>query len=160
MKILVVSDTHRRISPLIKTVENEKFDKLFFLGDDVEDGVEIANRLNIIEKYIVRGNGDFYANYPDKIVVEILGHRMLLVHGHKENVKLDLKQLMVLAKKENAESVFYGHTHIPLIDRVENILFLNPGSTTFPRGMDYKKTFAVLDVTKEHIWADIRNISK
>ena len=62
MKILVVSDTHRRISSLIKTVENEKFDKLFFLGDDVEDGEEIANRLNIIEKYIVRGNGDFYAN--------------------------------------------------------------------------------------------------
>jgi len=160
MKILLVSDTHRRISPLIKTIENEKFDVLFFLGDNVEDGEEIANRLNIREKYIVRGNGDFYTSYPDKIVVEMLGHRMILVHGHRENVKLDLKQLMVLAKKEDADSVFFGHTHIASIDRIEDILFLNPGSPTFPRGSDYKKTFAILDVTKDHIWADIRNISK
>lgn len=160
MKILVASDTHRRISPLVKTVANENFDALFFLGDNVEDGEEIAKRLNIAEKYIVRGNGDFYANYPDKLIVEMLGHRMILVHGHKENVKLDLRQLMALAEKEGAESAFFGHTHIASIDRLEDILFLNPGSPTFPRGGDYKKTFAVLDVTNEHIWADIRNISK
>ncbi|MBC7086996.1 MAG: metallophosphoesterase [Tissierellales bacterium] len=160
MKILVISDTHRKISPLIKTVNKEKFDCIFFLGDNVEDGEEIANRLKINEKYIVRGNGDFYADYPDKLLIELLGHKILLVHGHKEGVKMGLRELENQAKKENAQAVFFGHTHIPFIDKIEDILFLNPGSPTYPRGGEFKKTFSVVDITKDHLWADIRYITK
>ncbi|MDO4987814.1 MAG: phosphodiesterase [Synergistes sp.] len=56
------------------------------------------------------------------------GKKILMMHG--DNFPL----LRTMALKNNVDLAISGHTHIASITREENTIFLNPGSTTIPKG--------------------------
>lgn len=56
------------------------------------------------------------------------GRKVLMMHG--DNMPL----LCTLAQEAGADLVISGHTHVPSIMREGRIIFLNPGSTTLPKG--------------------------
>ena len=58
----------------------------------------------------------------------------MLCHGHQYDVKWGFDSLLKIAKDNNIDIVVYGHTHIPVYKKIDNIIFINPGSTTYPRG--------------------------
>ena len=78
----------------------------------------------------VRGNCDAEVDqmvlpFPildEKREIEADGKKILLVHGHHE---IDTTGFSV---------VMSGHTHIPVLEERDGVVFLNPGSTTIPKG--------------------------
>ena len=84
MKILIVSDTHRRDENLKFVIEEEKpFDMLIHLGD-VEGSEqwipEWAGEGCMMA--MVMGNNDFFSRLERELELEIGPHRALLTHGH------------------------------------------------------------------------------
>lgn len=147
MKILVVSDTHGNIDSVVHNMENMgKFDMLFHLGDYVEDGLNIGRAFNI-PTIIVRGNGDLLRpDYNFDELVEIKGKKIFLTHGHKNNVKQGITNLYYKALELNVDLVLFGHTHVPMIEKIDGLTIMNPGSPTYPRGFNRKNTVGILTI--------------
>lgn len=148
MKILVASDAHGNIDGLINSLGDEKFDMLFYLGDYVKDGLRISDILNIPYK-IVRGNGDYNVkNFSDDEVFELNGKKIFLTHGHKYNVSFGLENIYYKAKELKVDYVLFGHTHVPIIEKINDIIIMNPGSPTLPRTSDRQRTFGIIELGK------------
>ncbi len=151
MKILVVSDTHRRNENLKKVIEMVKpIDMLIHLGDG--EGVE-----NQISEWIgpdcilhmVLGNNDFFSDLPREVEVPIGNHRALLTHGHYYNVSLDVGELANEAQSRHCDIVMYGHTHKPFCEFRGDVMVMNPGSLSFPRQDGRKPSYVILEVDRE-----------
>lgn len=81
----------------------------------------------------VHGNSDTAAlreRLPETATVEFEGLRLVLAHGHRH----DRTSLGLLARQEGADVAVVGHTHTPGIETVGDLVVLNPGSYTDPRG--------------------------
>lgn len=150
MKIFVVSDTHGNIDEFISFAKKlDRPDLIIHLGDYSEDGYEIEKRMGI-DTIVVKGNCDFLDKRKTKEeeILNLNGKRIFITHGHRYHVKIDILNLFYKAREEKADVVLFGHTHIPLIFEEKGILFMNPGSTSFPKGIE-GKTFGFLDVGKQ-----------
>ncbi len=148
MKILVASDAHGHTADLIKFIGKEKFDMLFYLGDYVSDGKEISNILNIPYK-IVRGNGDqSICGFSDDEVFRLEDKTIFLTHGHKYNVNFELERIYYKAKEIEADYIFFGHTHVPIIEKIDHIIIVNPGSVFLPRTADRQGSFGIVEIGK------------
>lgn len=150
MRIIVVSDTHGRIDSFvksIKSIERPKF--IIHLGDYVEDGEKIQSITNI-ETVIVKGNGDYFnQKYEEDKLLEIEGKRFFITHGHKYSVRNRLDTIMYRGEELKADVILFGHTHIPIILEEANMMIMNPGSPSYPRGVEREKTFGIIDISKE-----------
>ena len=143
MKILIVSDIHGNFQNMKKVIENDSsFDYIYLLGDILSgpdiDGYhpeQLAEFLNVFKDKIVyvRGNCD---NYHMELLEFFVDHYFLtifvdqkmffLTHGH-------------LYSPYNLPSTPFdvflsGHTHIPVLEKKEDKIFVNPGSITLPKG--------------------------
>lgn len=147
MRILIISDTHGYTDDVISYIEsNEKPDMIFHLGDYVRDGIKIGKKFNIPIK-IVRGNGDYIEedfNYEE--IVQVKGIKMLLTHGHKYNINFSIDRLFYRGIELGVDYILFGHTHIPIIDRLKDIVLMNPGSPSRPRAIDKRKTLGIIDI--------------
>nr|WP_300004296.1 metallophosphoesterase [Tissierella sp.] len=151
MKILVVSDTHAKNKKLIDKVlaMEKKPDLMFHLGDYVGDGKTISKALGITP-IIVAGNGDHPSSgFKEEEVIEIQGKRIFLTHGHKLSVSLNINRLYYRAKELGADIALFGHTHVTMVEKVEDMIIMNPGSPSSPRGFLNKKTFGILEFGEE-----------
>ncbi len=124
MKIVITADIHNNFSDFLKIYETEKnVDYYFDLGDSLFSD-DIIDEYNIIG---VRGNADSNT-LPFFLVMELDGHRFLLTHGHLEGAYYSLSGMLNLAKENNCDVCFYGHTHLPKLDKIDSVQFINPGS--------------------------------
>ena len=67
-----------------------------------------------------------------------------------EIVKYGLDKIEAKAKSVEADIVIFGHSHTPLNFEKDNILYLNPGSTSLPRGVEYK-SFLIMNIENNNI---------
>ena len=127
MRILIISDSHGSTENVINYIEsNEKPDMIFHLGDYVRDGIEIEKKFNIPTK-IVRGNGDYMEedfNYEE--IIQVKDIKMLLTHGHKYNINFSMDRLFYRGIELGVDYILFGHTHISTIDRLKDIILMNP----------------------------------
>ncbi len=80
----------------------------------------------------------------DRQLIKAGGRTVLLTHGHRLHVDIDLEPLISTALMMDCDMTFYGHTHRPFWEETEGILVLNPGSCARPRG-GMPATFAVVE---------------
>lgn len=151
MKIGVISDTHGSVLSWEKSWEILKnSDIIIHCGDLFNHGpgnplpekyspkelLNIFNNLKI-PLLISKGNCDsevdeFFLNIPlsyPYLFYQINEIRILCSHGHI--FKKD--QWIEIGKKWKINILISGHTHIPVIEKMENILILNPGSPSLPK---------------------------
>ena len=151
MFIGVISDTHGIIkNPNILTKVKELIkgvDVLVHLGDYTSDIKYIVDEYKG-EVYAVKGNGDFGDKYPKEQIINVLGYNILICHGHSYRVNFRLNNLYYKAKELGVNAVFYGHTHVSLIEEYDGIMFLNPGSTSLPRGKS-KQSMGFFEISKD-----------
>lgn len=134
MRVGVISDTHGQIDRVVEKLDELDIDLLLHLGDHSEDGVKIGGKLKK-EVIIVRGNCDFYDGVnPLERIIEIEGRKIFMTHGHKYNIKKDIRNLYYRGKELEVDIVLFGHTHISYLFQEDNIKIFNPGSPTLPRG--------------------------
>lgn len=150
MRIFVVSDSHGNIEDFLnKIFTMERPDLIIHLGDYVDDGLKIAESTGV-ETIIVKGNGDyFHKDYNEDELVDIKGKKIFMTHGHNYNVRYGVNRLFYKGKELNADLVLFGHTHVPVVIEEDNIIIMNPGSSSLPRTYDREKTFALLEIEKD-----------
>ena len=146
MDILIVSDTHRVISDVVDLIRRRDFDIYVHLGDMVYDAEEIERITG--ERFIkIKGNNDFFdRDTPEEHILKVANYRIMLVHGHRQNVHYTKDQLVYLAKENLCDIIIYGHTHEYVNTKIDGIWVLNPGSTTNPRGGDFERGCIVLSI--------------
>jgi putative phosphoesterase len=134
--ILVISDTHGRISALQKVLDwagERRFDTAIFLGDGAED-LSLVSGGSAMPWLIIRGNGDMDLSLPPKASLVFAGHSFFLTHGHLYALNDGFGLLAAEAGDQGAEAALFGHTHFPFLGREAGILLVNPGSLGQPRG--------------------------
>ena len=149
MKILVVSDTHSSLRNLLRAVDEEKPDKIFHLGDAQGKELEIE-AITEVPVTVVRGNCDMDISLPSEVLEEVGNHKAFLTHGHYYGVGMDLMDLdriIEAAKNKGADMVFFGHTHVPMLELgYRGMTIMNPGSLTSPRQKSKKYTYGILKI--------------
>ena len=136
MKIGVISDTHiasksEHIPGIILDVFKQ-MDMVMHAGDMVDLRV-IDELKSVCPKVVaVAGNMDQEAvrkKYPEKEIIEISGHKIGLMHGCGS--ALNLVELLKNAFKEDKPDIIvFGHSHKPMNEFIDGVLFFNPGSAT------------------------------
>ena len=123
MKIGVISDTHGFLDPKIPKLF-EGVDHILH-GGDVGSPMVLLELENIAPVTAILGNVD--GGMPLKLteVVE-LGKRKFLLQHIVEPRRLG-DQLTETIARTRPDVVVFGHTHKPFSERIDNVLFLNPG---------------------------------
>lgn len=157
MKILVLSDTHGDLENLDKVVERSgDIDLLIHLGDNTKDALKIKEILNT-KMINVKGNCDIFDKVtPKEEIIEIRNKKLFLTHGDDYGVKSGINKIYYRALELEVDIVLFGHSHVSTLVREDNILFLNPGSISLPRGGS-KKSFGIIEI-KEDVLAKIIEI--
>jgi len=133
MKILVIGDTHGKLNKVRDIFTKLKdIDLIAHTGDHYSDAIALGKEFSI-PVVAVEGNCDGSHSEDDFEIIESEYGRILLTHGHAQNVNFSLTNLMYKAMEENCKAVLFGHTHKALIDEANGIRFVNPGSLTQPR---------------------------
>jgi putative phosphoesterase len=147
-RIGIISDTHGLLRP-----EAERgltgVDHIIHAGDIGRPEIVDALR-RIAPVTAIRGNvdsGEWAREYPDTNLVRLAGKSIYVLH--------DLKTLQ--ADLAGIDVIVSGHSHVPKIDTVGGILYLNPGSAG-PRRFKLPITFATLEVTSEGMRPEIHDL--
>lgn len=134
-KILVLSDSHGDIDAMEGIVRREQPDLILHLGDLCRDFNELQRRLPATQAMQnVCGNCDGFTEVPDQRVLMVEGKRILMMHGHRYEVKLGYSRAMWAAREAEADILLCGHTHIPLDRNLMGLHLMNPGSCQGSRG--------------------------
>ena len=134
-KVLVLSDSHGDVKAMVRAVERERPDLVLHLGDLCRDFDELRRRLPMTQAMQnVCGNCDGFTEVPDQRVLLVEGRRILMMHGHRYEVKLGYARAMWAAREAQAEILLCGHTHVPLCRDLSGLWLLNPGSCRGGRG--------------------------
>lgn len=127
-RLLILSDSHRFLEPMVRAVEHVKPDYIFHLGDLSADAQQLAQRVMQIPVLSVTGNCDFLDRSQEQRMMELEGVKILLCHGHRYHVKSTLLPLYLAARENGVRLALFGHTHAALLEEKDGITLLNPGS--------------------------------
>lgn len=145
MKVLIVSDTHKKNENYFSVLGREKPDLVIHCGD--AEGSEYAlTKAADCPVEIVLGNNDFFSELPRELMLDIGPYRVWVVHGHNYYVSMGNENLKREAVERGADIVFYGHTHRPVIDMDDDVIAVNPGSLSYPRQEGRRPSYAIMEM--------------
>lgn len=129
MRILVLSDSHGRVNPMVDAVEIYKPEAVFHLGDVVRDAEKVKAAYPNLPFYQVQGNCDHdLPGYETEGVARLAGKTVFYLHGHTRHVKLGIGPAVTAARSLGADILLFGHTHSPLHIESDGLLAVNPGA--------------------------------
>jgi len=145
----VLADTHGNTDMICRQLKQWKLDCLLFAGDFYADGHKIARALKT-KFYGVTGNCDASSSAgKSEEVIEIMGKRIYLTHGHQYGVKQSISRLYYRACELGVDVVVYGHTHTPHLEQNGELWLMNPGSPSRPR-LDNQGTYGIIEMDTTH----------
>lgn len=139
-KVLIMSDSHGLTQEIADIKKRHQLKYMIHCGDS-ELNYEAQELAGFIK---VAGNCDFDSNYPNEEIIYIDGVTIYITHGHLYNVKANLMNLAYRAEETNALVICFGHTHIAGVEKVNQQLFINPGSIRLPKKR-VEKTYAIME---------------
>ena len=107
----------------------------------------------------------FLESLPESIRVKIDGLKFTLVHagegidGPGITPETSVEYLAELARVSAADVLLFGHSHVPMVRRLEGKVFINPGSVGIPGSADLRASYAILTVVDGKIEADLRQVT-
>ncbi len=174
MKLMIASDLHGSnfyVKKLMDRFQAEGADKLLLLGDLLYHGPrnalpedyscpDVAEQLNAIKDRIiaVRGNCDcevdqMVLEFPimaDYALLEVNGLTLYATHGHLWNEKFP-------PPMAEGTVLLNGHFHIPTCNQHGKYLYINPGSTSIPKGGSVGSYLMLED--KTFTWKDMDGVA-
>lgn len=149
MRIMIVSDTHKKCYGLDAALLQEgNIDMLIHCGD-VEGDEDYIENIVDCPVYMVSGNNDYFSALDREVELEIAGRKILVTHGHNYYVSLGNEVLKSEAAARGIDIVMFGHIHRPVLDMSSEVVAINPGSLTYPRQNDMKRTYAMMYVDEK-----------
>lgn len=123
-------------------------DRIIHLGDFVSDAKDLESIYTGIPIDYVKGNCDYFeSSTPREKILNLSGKRILLTHGHYYNVKDDYYTIGQVGMERAVELVLFGHTHRAYLGYEKDVMLLNPGSISEPRGSG-KPSYAIIEIDK------------
>ena len=148
MKILIVSDTHKRLRNFDIALDRVgPVDMLLHLGD-VEGNADYIEAAAGCPTYIVSGNNDFFSDLPKERELRIGKYKVFMTHGHYYYVSAGTETLKQEARARGAQIVLFGHTHRPVIDYTDDVIAVNPGSISYPRQAGHRPSFVMMELDR------------
>lgn len=150
MKILIISDTHRRDEMFLRVMEKEAPVDMILHAGDTEGSEDEFARIAGMPLLYVAGNNDYATLAPRTLIVPIGNQKAFLTHGHRYQVNLSTDVIEREARMRHCQIAIFGHTHVPLLQTTKNgILLLNPGSLGYPRQAGYRSSYAVMETDEQ-----------
>lgn len=149
MRILIVSDTHRRNDNYFKVVERVKPVDMIIHCGDVEGSEYALSESADCPVMMVSGNNDFFSELPREREIRVGKYKVWVTHGHNYCVSsMGTELLKQEARAKDVQVVMFGHTHKPLIEMENDLVVLNPGSLSYPRQDGRRPSFAIMETDR------------
>jgi putative phosphoesterase len=146
----IISDTHGLLRPeALRALAH--VDHIIH-GGDIGDPKIITVLRRIAPVTTIRGNvdtGAWASEFAETAFVRLGGQLIYVLH--------DLNTLEIAPAAEGVDVVVSGHSHIPKINTVDGVLYLNPGSAG-RRRFKLPITLASLEVTPEDMKPRIHHL--
>lgn len=155
MKVLIVSDTHRKNDNYFKALESVKPDLVIHCGD-AEGSEYILTMATECPVQIVMGNNDFFSCLPRELELKLGAYKVWVTHGHNYCVSMGNERIKREAAARGMDIVLYGHSHKPVVDRKGGVIAVNPGSLSYPRQEGRRPSYIVMEVEGEKLDFTIR----
>ena len=146
MRILIVSDTHKKHINLEKVLRKEQPLDLMIHAGDAEGCEEYIAGIAGCPLEIVSGNSDFFSQLPREKELTVGGYHILVTHGHYYCVTAGLEDIKKEAYGRGMDVVIFGHTHRPLLDIGRHVTAVNPGSISCPRQEGKQPSYAMMEI--------------
>ena len=143
----VISDTHGLLRP--QALSALRGAALIIHAGDVGDPAILAELGEVAPVCAVRGNvdrGSWAKALPASQTVEFERHSIHVLH--------DLSELDLDPQSAGFHAVIYGHSHRPMIETKDGVLYFNPGSAG-PRRFDLPVSVGRLMVADGTLRAEI-----
>lgn len=148
MKVLIVSDTHRKNDIYLNLIKLHKPDRVIHCGD-AEGSEYLLTESADCPVYIVRGNNDFFSELPKELEMKVGKYKIWITHGHNYYVSMGNEILKQEAMARGVDIVCYGHTHRPVIDQSSGVIAINPGSLSYPRQENRRPSYVIMDIDEK-----------
>lgn len=151
--ILVISDTHGNSQAIKRLLENYRglVAAVVHLGDHARDMVRLARTDSTPNMFhIVNGNTDPLVESYDERVINVADKRIFITHGHRYSVKSSLDSIVLRAQELQVDACLFGHTHVQTLFTQSSIVFMNPGSPTYPHP-DQERGYGLLRISDEGV---------
>lgn len=146
-RIIVFSDTHGRKSAMNRILDRPA-DVYIFLGDG-ERELDQMREMHPDKRILnVCGNCDMYSSAPRIGLHCENGVRIMFAHGHEHAVKYTHDKLCELARQNDIKVMLFGHTHCRVLEYIDGVYILNPGSAAQPRDF-LPPSYAYIDITEK-----------
>jgi putative phosphoesterase len=146
-RVGLISDTHGLVRPQALAALRGS-DHIVHAGDIVEPEI-LAKLAGIAPLTAVRGNNDRGPWAQALADTETLTLGAVTLH-----VIHDLKQLAIDPRAARCDVVVAGHSHKPVVERRDGVLFVNPGSAG-PRRFTLPVTVGMLEIEGRSVRAEI-----
>lgn len=147
MKLLILSDSHGDFYTLKKAVSayGKNADVIIHCGDATRNEPEWL-QYNCANSSIVcvKGNCDMGSMLREIEFMNLNGVKIMITHGHLFNVKYGLLNLYYKAKENNCDIAFFGHTHNPTYQILDDVSLINPGACS-----GYEGSCAVVEIDEK-----------
>lgn len=148
MKILVFSDSHEDIEPMIKVAEKMTPDLIIHLGDHVSDAVELEQHFPEIPFEYVSGNCDLNSFISSSKTLKIENKTIFLTHGDEYGVRSGTSGIYKEGKKRNVDIILFGHTHQPVVKNKQGITLMNPGRIGRQARGFWQASFGIIEIAE------------
>lgn len=149
LKIAVVADTHSQPHAAIREHLAAIAPDAILHAGDIGDAAVIDRLAETAPVFVVRGNIDTRAIFPDVLTLDLVGGdrrlRIFLIHIAVNGPRLR-GDVARMARAERASLVVCGHSHVPFIGQERELTVFNPGSIG-PRRFHLPIVFGTIAVT-------------
>ncbi len=152
-KIIIMSDNHGQDSMLqyIKQLEPQA-DYYIHCGDSE------ASYKDLLTGYIcVKGNNDWALDLPMEAILEVENKKILITHGQYFGYFNREKAMYDALNRTGCDILFCGHTHMPMFIQEGKYFYINPGSTSLPRGGS-QRSYAVVTINQDKVECEFKII--
>jgi putative phosphoesterase len=160
MKIAIIADIHENFHNLIlalQEMERQKVEQIICLGDLMNSGIAKVLATQKLPVYLIWGNNDgekveitlASTRKNSNLKVGLKSYDFLTIDNRTIFISHyeDLAQPMALSKEYDA--VFFGHTHLPSIDKMDHCWLVNPGEIAASKTK--KASFAIYDTNSHQV---------
>ena len=154
-KWIIVSDNHNETGILYQVYDQHQDADVFLHLGDSEFQYD-DTELSLYHR--VKGNCDFYPEFPEEQSITHHDVRAFYTHGHLYQVNQTRMKLAEKAKTIGAQLAFYGDTHVAKYENLANVHVINPGSISQSRST-VEETYAelIIDDTTLQCTLNFRN---
>lgn len=149
-RIGIISDTHGLLRPEAERLL-DGVDHIVHGGDIGNPDIIVALR-RIAPVTAIRGNvdtGEWAREFPETALVHLAGRSIYILH--------DLKALQIDPAARGVDVVVSGHSHMPKIETIGSVLYVNPGSAG-RRRFRLPVTLATAEITSDELRPTIHDL--